>query len=179
MRRLPGIENCPAPEPHGILLRHSHHRPPVLELAAIEPAADIVHRLQPRQVGLAPDPAGPYPGDVVVGEDDRHAQAPGLEGVLEVRPGPDPGSGDGMGVGADVLHKPLLGQDLGSQHRLGISVVIPEADADHGDEKAMGQGRKDGHPVGPLEPLGLLHPGAARLDLLDRDADFDDRGAHS
>jgi hypothetical protein len=56
---------------------------------------------------------------------------------LEIGPGADPGSSDEIGVGPDVLEEPFLGQDLGAEHRLGIGVVVVEADADHGDENTV------------------------------------------
>jgi len=127
---------------------------------------DVVHRFQAGQVCLGFDPARPDPGDVVIGEDDLAAQAAGLERVLEVRPGANPGPGDAVGVGAHVFHQPLLAQDLGAQHGLRVAVVVAEADAHHGDHEAVGDGRDDRHAVRLLEALGpgdTLFPGGQFL----------------
>ncbi len=134
---------------------------------------DEVHRFESPEVGVVRDPAAADPGDIVVGEDDIDAEAAGLEGVLEIRPGADPGAGDDVGVRADVLEEPLLGQDLRPEHGLRVAVVVAEAHADLGDEEAVGDGRDDGDAVGPLEPPGLFDALAPGGQLVDGDADLD------
>ena len=55
-----------------------------------------------------------------------------------------------------------------------VAVIIPEAGSGHRDEEAVGDGRKDGHPVRPPEAADRLDPIAPDRDFFDGDTDLDD-----
>ena len=135
---------------------------------------DEVHGLEAAEVGLSLHPAGPDPGDVVFGKNNLAAEASGLEIVLEVGPGSDPGPGNGVSIGADIFQQPFLGEDLSPQHDLGVGVVVAELRPDLGDKEAMRDGRDDGDTIGFFETPGRLNALAPRFELFDRNPDFYD-----
>ncbi len=168
-----GGEDRSAQEPDGILRGHVHHRPAVGDLPRVDPGVDEVHGFEAPEVGVVGHPAAADPGDVVVGEDDVDAEAARFERVLEVGPRADPRSGDRIRVRADVLEKPLLGQDLRPEHGFGVGVIIAEAHPYLGNEVAVGDGRDDSDAIGRLEAPRLFDALAAGGQLLDRNADLD------
>ncbi len=168
------IKDLAALKAHRVLLGDFHHGAAICDLPGVDARMHEVHRLEAVEIVVGLHPGCAHPGDVVVREDDFTAQAARFKRVLEIRPRADPRARDRIGVGADVLHQPLLRQNLRAQHRLRVGVVIAEAHADLRHEQAMRNRRDDRDAIRRLEALGFGHTLAARLDLLNRHGDFDD-----
>jgi hypothetical protein len=169
-----GIKHLTSEETHGIAFCDIHHCPAVRDLAGIDSGMNEIHCLQTPEICIRFHPPIPHPGDIVIRKHDVTSETSGFEGVLKIRPGTHPRTGDAVRISPDVFKKPLLRKELSTKHGFRIVVIVQETYACLRDQKPVGDCRDNRDPIRPLEVFRMFDAFSPGGDVFSGDADFDD-----